>query len=116
MRKRLNQKIYLLYGVGHLGANVRWRAWCKETKIKDVIGKRKDCLVKYSTTIQKSLQYDYFCHILKREMDQYLNFNEMGPNTRKRWKHSIPYWNNHLTQLWKILKTKKHTFTRAKRK
>ncbi len=59
--------------------------------------------------------YDYFCHILKSEMDQYLNFNEMGPNTRKRWKHSKPYWNNHLTQLWKILKTKEHTFTRAKR-
>ena len=54
--------------------------------------------------------YNNLCTVLKDEMDKYLKFTECGPSTKKRWKHSKPYWNEELTELWKSMRNKERTY------
>lgn len=55
-------------------------------------------------------EYNNLCLVLKQEMDEYLQFSECGRNTKKRWKHSKPYWNEELSELWKSMRNKEKTY------
>ena len=55
-------------------------------------------------------RYNDMCSIICKEMDKYLQIKCCSKTQRRNFKISKPYWNNELTQLWKVRVEKENLF------
>ena len=55
-------------------------------------------------------RYNDMCYIICKEMDKYLEIKYCSKTQRRHFKISKPYWNNELTQLWKVRVEKENLF------
>ena len=58
-------------------------------------------------------RYNDMCSIICKEMDKYLQIKCCSKTQRRNFKISKPYWNNELTQLWKVRVEKENLFLKC---
>ena len=58
--------------------------------------------------------YKLFCDNVFREMDKYLDVSNSSKGVKKKFKYFKPYWNDHLTNLWAIMRNNERDFKRVK--
>ena len=93
----------------------------KSDKWKSIVSK----LIAELELLQSDLDvfYDGFIKDIFLEIDEHLDFKDVAPGTRKRFKYHKPFWNKKLTNLWKTYskldknnpqyKTARNAFDRA---
>lgn len=86
------------------------KSWIKA--VNDIIDCRENLL---NSQNQVDYSYDYFCSALKSEMNLFLKYKQGGKVSSKRYKHNKPYWDDDLSDLWKILKHTEHAYTKCKK-
>ena len=60
------------------------------------------------------MAYNEFCKLLTTEMDCYLKYSDASKSTRKKYKNKKPYWNDHLSTLWREMNIKEKEFLKCK--
>lgn len=58
--------------------------------------------------------YDQLCTVILDEMNSKIPCFDSSKKTRKRFKHTKPYWSEELSLLWQSLRRKEHGFVKCK--
>ncbi len=59
--------------------------------------------------------YKEFCDSLLAEMDKYLEYDYVNYHVKKRLRIHKPFWDQELTELWKVMKDKNKLYTKEKK-